>query len=68
MFKGFSLLDWALFIAMGATAIILFLGLFIMVKGGETNKRYGNKLMRWRVIMQGIALGLFALVLIFKSS
>jgi hypothetical protein len=39
-----------------------------MVKGGETNARYGNKLMRWRVIMQGIALGLFALILLLKGA
>jgi hypothetical protein len=32
-----------------------------MVKGGEFNKKYGNKLMRLRVTLQGVALGLFVL-------
>ena len=37
------------------------LGLFSMVKGGEFNKKYGNKLMQARVTLQGVALALFTL-------
>lgn len=40
---------------------VLALGIFSMAKGGEFNKKYGNKLMRARVILQGVALGLLAL-------
>lgn len=68
MFRGFSFLDWALLLAMVTTAAILFTGLVFMGKGGELNKKYGNRLMRWRVIMQAIALGLFALVLLSRHS
>lgn len=30
-----------------------------MAKGGEFNKKHGNKLMQARVLLQGVALGLF---------
>ena len=48
-------------IAMVLVVVALFLGLFSMIKGGEFNKKYGNKLMQARVILQGIALGLIAI-------
>lgn len=40
---------------------VLGLGLFSMVKGGEFNKKHGNKLMQLRVGLQGLALALLAL-------
>jgi len=54
----------AFIIALAATAGVLFTGIFVMSKGGETNRRYGNTLMRLRVLCQGIALALFALMLL----
>ncbi|MBL4804257.1 MAG: twin transmembrane helix small protein [Alphaproteobacteria bacterium] len=51
----------ALFVAMFLVLAVLGMGLFSMVKGGEFNKKYGNKLMQARVIMQGVALALLAL-------
>lgn len=50
-----------LILAMAAVAGVLGLGIFSMVKGGEFNKKYGNKLMRARVILQGVALAMLAL-------
>ncbi len=50
-------------IAMLLTLASLVLGLFSMVKGGAFNEKYGNKLMRLRVTMQGVALALFALAM-----
>ena len=47
-------------LAMLAVLGSLFGGLIAMAKGGEFNEKYGNKLMRWRVMMQGLALALFA--------
>lgn len=47
--------------AMVAVLAALGMGLFSMVKGGEFNKKYGNKLMRTRVTLQGLALALFLL-------
>lgn len=50
-------------VAMLATLGILAVGMVAMIKGGEFNAKYGNKLMRARVMMQGIALLFFALAL-----
>ncbi len=46
----------------------LAVGLFSMIKGGEFNKKYGNKLMRLRVTLQGVALGLFVLAVLTQNS
>jgi hypothetical protein len=48
-------------IAMVAVLGVLIVGIASMVKGGEFNKKYGNKLMRARVILQGLALAFLAL-------
>lgn len=48
-------------VAMLLTLGVLFSGLIVMARGGEVNRKYGNKLMRWRVVLQGIALALLAL-------
>lgn len=47
----------ALLITLG----VLFSGLIVMARGGAANQKYGNALMRWRIIFQGIALALLAL-------
>ena len=44
-----------------ATLGALVIGLFSMIKGGEFNKKYGNKLMQYRVMLQGVALVMLAL-------
>ena len=51
----FSLLIIAMLLTLG----VLFLGLFAMARGGDFAKRNSNRFMRWRVIMQGIAVLLF---------
>ena len=53
-----------LIIAMLATLGVLFAGLFTMARGGEFNRKYGNKLMRWRVVLQGSAIVLFVLAVL----
>jgi len=52
-----ALLALALLVVLG----ILFTGLVAMARGGEFNRKYGNRLMRWRVIAQAGALVLLAL-------
>ena len=54
-------------IAMLLTLGVLFAGLITMAIGGEFNRKYGNKLMRYRVICQGIAIALFALAMFMKG-
>ena len=44
-----------------STLSILGLGLFSMVKGGEFNKKHGNRLMQLRVTLQGLTFLFFAL-------
>ena len=48
-------------ISMVLVLTVLGIGIISMIKGGKFNKKYGNKLMRARIILQGIALGLIAL-------
>jgi hypothetical protein len=55
-------------IAMLAVLAVLVMGLFSMVKGGEFNRKYGNRLMRWRVGLQAVALVLFAIALVLGRS
>jgi sugar phosphate permease len=50
-----------LVIAMALTLGVLLLGVFSMARGGQFDKRNANRFMRWRVIMQGIAILLFVI-------
>jgi len=52
---------------MFATLGVLFAGLFGLVRGGGNPAR-SNQLMRWRVILQGAALLLFALLMTLLRS
>lgn len=51
--------------AMLGTVGVLFAGMVGLVRGGGNPAR-SNALMRWRVILQGIALLLFALLLMLS--
>jgi hypothetical protein len=46
---------------MAATLATLLVGVVGMGKGGPFNDKYGNKLMRLRVILQGLAIACFVL-------
>ncbi len=54
-------------ILMFATLGVLFAGLLGLVRGGGNPQR-SNKLMQWRVILQGAALLLFALLMTLLKS
>ena len=47
---------------------ILATGLAGYAKGGEFNKKYGNKLMRWRIGAQFVAIILIMIVIAFRGS
>jgi hypothetical protein len=51
----------ALGLAMLSVLAVLVIGLVSMIKGGEFNAKYGNRLMQARVTLQGLALALLAL-------
>lgn len=53
--------------AMLLTLVTLAAGIIVMGKGGETSARYGNMLMRSRVILQGLAIVFFALALLTST-
>lgn len=57
-----------LLVLMGITAIVLVGGVLLMARGGEANKKYGNKMMVLRVAFQALALAVMAvLLLVFKE-
>lgn len=51
---------------MAATAIVLLIGITLMARGGEANRKYGNKMMVLRVTLQGLALACVALLLLMR--
>lgn len=55
-------------IAMLLTLASLVMGMICMIKGGTFNEKYGNKLMRARVTLQGISIALFALAFLSMES
>ena len=52
-------------IAVGAVVVVLLLGLFNMLRGGDPN--LSQKLMRWRVILQFVAIVIMMATLYFAS-
>ena len=55
-------------LSMLAVAGVLFWGIFSMTKGGEYNSKWSNKIMRYRIVLQGIALLVFVVILGLASS
>lgn len=53
-----------LIVALVATVGALFAGLVVMARGAAANKKYGNVLMRWRVLLQFTALVLLGLIML----
>jgi len=60
-----GILDILLVVALAVTLGVLLVGVGAMIKGGEFNRKYGNILMRARIVAQAVALALlFALYLL----
>ena len=51
-----GVVSFILVVALAAVVLVLLAGVFAMTRGGEVNRKYGNKLMRWRVALQGSAI------------
>ena len=62
-----DLLPVLIVIALLAVLGVLGMGVFTMLKGGEFNRKYGNKLMRLRVILQFTAIMLILLALLLSN-
>ena len=56
-----------LIISLIALVIVLFWGVITMGIGGKYNSKWSNKIMRYRVILQAIALLIFIIILSFSS-
>lgn len=52
------MLETAIVVALVATAAALAAGVVVMLRGGELNRKYGNKLMRARIALQAVAVAL----------
>ena len=51
-------------ILLGSVAVVLILGIGTFFKGGDTSKKYSNKLMQLRVLLQFVAIIVLVLSLI----
>lgn len=49
-----------------ATTVVLVLGIALMARGGDLNRKYGNKMMVLRVLLQGLAIALVVVLLALK--
>ncbi len=58
-----TILEVLVYVAMAAVVVVLFMGLGTIGKSGKDKMR-GNRLMRWRVGLQFVAIALLA-VLVF---
>jgi len=54
-------------LALAVVAFILVAGLVTMWIGGETSNKWSNRLMRYRVLAQAVAIVIVLLVLYFTS-
>jgi heme/copper-type cytochrome/quinol oxidase subunit 2 len=53
------------FMLLGSVAVVLLLGIYTLFKGGDTSKKYSNKLMQLRVLLQFIAIIVLVLLAYF---
>lgn len=60
-----SIMDYISYVAVGAVAVVLLLGLVNMFRGGSANT--SQKLMRWRVGLQAVAIVVLMLTLYFTQ-
>lgn len=58
---------FALILAMAATLGALAWGIIAMARGGEFNAKWSNKMMRYRVMLQAVALAFFAILLFLSK-
>ena len=54
-------------VALASVAIILLAGLFVMAMGGQIDKKWSNRLMRYRVLAQAFAILIVLAVLYFSG-
>jgi|TARA_B100000787_G_C16171775_1_gene286894 hypothetical protein len=65
MFLG-NILPFILIISMFVALLVVIIGVIAMAKNGNFNKKYSNRLMRMRVLFQGVAVIVFAAIIYFS--
>lgn len=60
-------MNFVIIILMLLTLITVLLGLGIMIRGGELNKKYGNRMMILRVGLQAVTIGLIFIIAIMAG-
>jgi len=60
------LLKTLIVIALAGTLLVLVVGIAVMFKGGELDRKYGNKLMRARVAMQALTIALLVVFFLIR--
>lgn len=55
-----------LFIVMVLTLLVMVAGVFLMMKGGPLNEKYGNKLMIARVSLQALCLAMVGILFLSR--
>ena len=60
------MLDLLVMLAVGAVFVVLLAGLWNMMRGGSSNT--SQKLMRWRVILQFLAVVIIMVAIWYKAS
>ena len=63
-----AVLPMLIILSLIAVLIVLGVGIIGMLRGGDFNRRYGNKLMRVRVATQGLAILLILLFVAVSGS
>ena len=58
-----TVLPFVLVVSMVLALIMVVIGVIAMAKNGNFNKKHSNKLMRMRVLFQGIAVLVFAAII-----
>ena len=53
-------------LAMAATLASLAFGFYALMRGEEFHAKYGHQAMQWRITLQGIALLIFAIMLLSR--
>ncbi|MFC4271445.1 twin transmembrane helix small protein [Sneathiella chungangensis] len=62
------MINYFIIAAVVATALVLLFGVLTFARGGDFNRRYGNKLMRLRIAMQALAVVLIMVGLWIANS
>ena len=54
-------------VTIAAVTMVLFTGIYGMLRGGKFNKQYSNKLMRLRILLQFLAIVIIMIALYIAS-